>query len=202
MKPKILLVDDEMDVFSRVKEVLGKDIEVDWASDGEDCLQKLRKELPNLVLLDVRWGKEKPAGIGILRDIRESWTPSEVPVVILTGNATIEDMPELGWLNFQGWIPKRELIEGSDPSKTEQHKKMIRQVMNYPGPARQWARAHAAELQKQYADKALLITGDGVQYVWDAYPSPENIAEKLRELSIKEDNYVIEWLHQWDMEIA
>jgi DNA-binding response OmpR family regulator len=54
MMKKILIVDDEEDVRNLYKEVLvkvGYDVKV--AVDGHDCLEKLRKETVDLVLMDM-----------------------------------------------------------------------------------------------------------------------------------------------------
>jgi DNA-binding response OmpR family regulator len=51
---KIMIVDDEPDIVYVVKMMLEKeDYEVIEAYSGEECLEKLRREKPALVLLDV-----------------------------------------------------------------------------------------------------------------------------------------------------
>ena len=50
----ILAVDDEADIREIVKDVLKDEgYKVETAVDGHDCLQKMKKSKPNLVLLDI-----------------------------------------------------------------------------------------------------------------------------------------------------
>ena len=54
MKKKILVVDDEEDIRTTVKLILEKNgYEVFTAVDGNDCLKKISKERPDLMLLDI-----------------------------------------------------------------------------------------------------------------------------------------------------
>jgi CheY-like chemotaxis protein len=51
---KILVVDDEPDVTYLVKEMLGREgFEVEEANSGEEALEKINDEKPDLVLLDI-----------------------------------------------------------------------------------------------------------------------------------------------------
>ena len=51
---KIMIVDDESDIRSTVGMILENEgYEVVEAIDGSDCLRKIRKEMPDLVLLDI-----------------------------------------------------------------------------------------------------------------------------------------------------
>jgi len=53
-KPKILLIDDDIDFVQATNKVLeSKPWEIIVAFNGEDGLQKARKEKPDLVLLDI-----------------------------------------------------------------------------------------------------------------------------------------------------
>lgn len=54
MAKKILVVDDEPDIRSSVKTILEKEgYEVITAINGDDCLKKLEKVKPDLILLDI-----------------------------------------------------------------------------------------------------------------------------------------------------
>ena len=51
---KILVVDDEPDVRETVKIILEqKGYKVSTAADGDECIKKLNKETPDLILLDI-----------------------------------------------------------------------------------------------------------------------------------------------------
>ena len=54
MKKTVMVVDDESDIRSTVKTVLEKNgYEVITAVDGDDCLRKLEKTKPDMILMDI-----------------------------------------------------------------------------------------------------------------------------------------------------
>lgn len=85
---KVMVVDDEEDVREIVSLILEKEgFEVAVASSGEDCLQSLNEENPDLVLLDVMM-----PGIDGWETCSEIKKKSEVPVVMLTVKSADEDV--------------------------------------------------------------------------------------------------------------
>ncbi|MBS3108200.1 response regulator [Candidatus Woesearchaeota archaeon] len=54
MVKTVMVVDDEADIRSSVKTILEKNgIKVILAVNADDCLEKLKKEKPNLILMDI-----------------------------------------------------------------------------------------------------------------------------------------------------
>ncbi len=54
MKIKVMIVDDEPDILDSLKEILEKqDFEVVTASDGMECLEKIKKGFEGIVLMDI-----------------------------------------------------------------------------------------------------------------------------------------------------
>lgn len=89
LREKILVVDDQVRVTRLVREVLGATgYQVIAASNGQDALEMIALEEPDLVLLDILL----PPGIDgyeICRRVREF---SSVPVIMLTAKAQESDM--------------------------------------------------------------------------------------------------------------
>jgi len=82
----ILLVDDERNVHYSFQRALGKAFRIISAYSGEEALEKLAAERPDLVLLDV-----KLPGIGGLETLqRIKAVARELPVVLLTAYGTTE----------------------------------------------------------------------------------------------------------------
>lgn len=57
MKIKVMIVDDQVILSEGIKTVLATDEELDViavASDGVEALEKMEKEVPDVVLLDIR----------------------------------------------------------------------------------------------------------------------------------------------------
>ena len=90
---KILLVDDEPDIRYITKRMLEKaGHQVVEARDGEECLQRLRSERPDLILLDVMMPGLK--GWEVCRKIKADEETSCIPVVMFTVRTSEEDMQE------------------------------------------------------------------------------------------------------------
>jgi CheY-like chemotaxis protein len=85
MKPVLLLAEGDAERCQMSRQFLeGQGYEVITSADGLDCVQKVRKHRPAVVVLDLdlRWG----GGDGVLALLREEGSP--LPPVILTAPAT------------------------------------------------------------------------------------------------------------------
>jgi DNA-binding response OmpR family regulator len=79
---KILLVEDEIEVLDTITEYLEREgYAVTRAVDGDEALQRVENERPDLVLLDV--GLPGLGGLDVLQRLRRDHP--RVPVVMLTG---------------------------------------------------------------------------------------------------------------------
>jgi two-component system, OmpR family, alkaline phosphatase synthesis response regulator PhoP len=88
---KIVAADDEADiriVLQKGLEALGHS--VISAVDGEDALRKIKDEKPDLVILDIRMPKLD--GIQVLQVIKKDPSTRKMPVIMLTGNSSDEDL--------------------------------------------------------------------------------------------------------------
>src|SRR5207247_11044650 len=90
---KLLLIEDD----ARVAQVLADAFEADGHETairytGEDGLAYLTSERPDAVVLDVRLPTMN--GVAVLRRIRS--TDPRLPVIIMTGLATPEEIAEIG----------------------------------------------------------------------------------------------------------
>ncbi len=89
---KILIVDDDLTLREMYEERLKYDgFVVIGASDGEEAVQKIKQEMPDLILLDVMMPKMN--GIDVLRAIRCDDNTKHIPVIILT--ALIQEIDKL-----------------------------------------------------------------------------------------------------------
>jgi DNA-binding response OmpR family regulator len=81
MKPAVLIADSDADLCDVYQKfVSARGYEVETASDGLDCLAKLRQATPAAVVLDLklRWG----GGDGVLAWLREERAASGVAVIL------------------------------------------------------------------------------------------------------------------------
>lgn len=86
-KEKILVVDDQVDMCHTLSDLLeAKGYAVIIAREGKTALEKIEKEKPNLVLLDIRLpGMD---GIQVLKRIRK--INPKLPVIMITGYGSKE----------------------------------------------------------------------------------------------------------------
>ena len=82
-RPKILLVDDDLDFVDATKTVLeSKPYEVIVAYNGDEGLRKAREEKPDLILLDIIMPVED--GFTAAEQLKQDPQLSKIPVIMLT----------------------------------------------------------------------------------------------------------------------
>ena len=100
----ILVVDDEPDIRSLLKEILEDEgYEVEVAADGEAARAARRARRPDLILLDI-WMPDVD-GITLLKE----WTEEEgttTPVIMISGHGTVETAVEATRLGAYDFIEK------------------------------------------------------------------------------------------------
>jgi len=102
---KVLVVDDNPVSRELIREVLeGPHQLILEAEDGEEALEKVFQEEPDVVLLDI----QLPVldGYEVLRRIRGNPRFSRLPVIALTALAMREDCEKAFALGFDGYVTK------------------------------------------------------------------------------------------------
>lgn len=80
---KILLVDDDPDFVEGARMVLEKsDFEVVTASSGKECLERIKMEKPDLIILDIMMPKK--SGFEVCKELKSNIEYNRIPVVMLT----------------------------------------------------------------------------------------------------------------------
>ena len=91
---KILVVDDEQQLALAVKiRLQSVGYEVMTAHDGAEALDLIKREQPDLVILDVLMPNMD--GYSCLREINARFGRSKMPVIILTARDRMKDLFEL-----------------------------------------------------------------------------------------------------------
>ena len=103
-KANILIVEDEQIVAKDIKQNLKKlgYNTVGIAYMGEDAIKKVEKEMPDLVLMDIKL-KGKMTGIEVAKYIRENF---EIPVIYLTAYADEDTLEQAKITEPHGYIIK------------------------------------------------------------------------------------------------
>ena len=88
----ILIVEDDNDMRTYIKEGLARDYQVVEAVDGQDGLEKARALLPDMIISDVMMPKMD--GYQLTREIKNSGELSHIPMILLTAKASDENVVE------------------------------------------------------------------------------------------------------------
>jgi two-component system nitrogen regulation response regulator NtrX len=133
MKPRILVIDDEVAIRDSLKMILEYDgYECLPAQGGEEGLLRVEADAPDLVFLDVKMpGLD---GLDVLRRIRES--DPLLPIVMISGHGTVSTAVEATTLGAFDFLEK--------PLSTERVKVTIRNALDHrrlQDENRTWCRA-------------------------------------------------------------
>ena len=86
MKEKILIVEDNPQNMRLIKMVLrDKGYTLLEATDGEEALDLAKRELPDLIIMDIQL--PKLSGLEVTKKLRETSAFSHVPIIALTAYA-------------------------------------------------------------------------------------------------------------------
>ncbi len=86
MSPKILLIDDDYQVLTVIKEMIIKCIpyvQVELSSSGANGCKKAQTLMPDIIFLDIRLSGED--GLEICRKIRQNKITQHIHIIIMTG---------------------------------------------------------------------------------------------------------------------
>ncbi len=103
-KLKVLAVDDNSISLSVIEQELKDDYEVIPVNSGLRAVQYLRREKPNLILMDIQM--EFVDGIETLKEIREMEGGKDIPVIMLTSMKDKEMVVESAKLGVEGYVIK------------------------------------------------------------------------------------------------
>ena len=103
-KKRILAVDDDIIVLTRITNILRNDYELVTVNSGMRALRYLREEKPDLILLDIRMAQQD--GIETLREIRNMEERKDIPVIMLTGVENKDIVVEIAKLGVCDYLLK------------------------------------------------------------------------------------------------
>ena len=102
MSKRILIIDDEPDIVTFLSAVLEENGYSSMsAQDGVEGLETLRREKPDLVLLDLMMPKK--SGITMFQELRKDPELGQIPVVVVTG------VSEVTGVDFRNFMYKQPL---------------------------------------------------------------------------------------------
>jgi len=102
---KILIIEDEIFLLNLLEKKL-KDLGYDIlkARDGFEGLDKIKKERPNLVLLDLVLPKKN--GLDILREVKKDSNLSNIPIIVISNSGELTEIEKIKKLGAKDWLIK------------------------------------------------------------------------------------------------
>ena len=105
MKKKVLVVDDNANNLMLEKDLLDvAGFDVFEAENAADAIAIARKEIPDIILMDVRLPDMR--GTEAARILRQDKETSDIPIVFVTASVMAEDMEEIRNITNSGFIGK------------------------------------------------------------------------------------------------
>ncbi|PXF56546.1 MAG: response regulator [Deltaproteobacteria bacterium] len=116
MAKKILIVDDEPDIITFISAVLEDNgYSSISANNGIEGLELLRKEKPDLVLLDLMMPKK--SGIAMFQELRSDPDMSNTPVIVQTGVSEVTGVDFRNFMFKQPLQDEKKFVESTGLTK-------------------------------------------------------------------------------------
>jgi len=101
--PRILIVDDEINICHSCTKVLAKlDYEVDYALNGYDALKMMDTEPFDIIITDLKMSSL--GGMEVLRRVKDAYP--DTPVIVMTGYASVSSAVEVMKIGALDYLPK------------------------------------------------------------------------------------------------
>lgn len=102
---KILIVEDESALQNAMQEfLLAEGFAVVVASDGETAVQVAKKEVPDLILLDIVLPKKD--GFEVITELQEDKKTENIPIILLTNLESADDVDRAFSLGINTYLVK------------------------------------------------------------------------------------------------
>lgn len=100
----VMVVDDNEDMRQFMVTILEQDYDVRTAKDGADALQKIRQEIPDLIISDVMM--PNMGGIELTKRLKAQTETNCVPIMLLTAKSAIESRIEAMEMGADDYVTK------------------------------------------------------------------------------------------------
>jgi len=155
LKKKLLIVDDEVDVHYSFSRLLAKEsLTIVTASSGEEGVRVLKKEKPDVVVMDIRMGKE--SGLDTLREMRRI-NPKQI-VLMMTAYGTSQTAIEAMKLGAFDYLLK--------PFDIAQLMELIRRALDASSATSEAATNNAGLIDPDAFRTGIVGTAPAIQQVY------------------------------------
>ncbi|ODT33862.1 response regulator transcription factor [Zeimonas arvi] len=114
MPHRVLIAEDEPNIVESLSFVLAREgFEVEAALDGEAAIDRLRRQLPDLLILDVMLPRLN--GFEVLKRVKADPALRALPVIVLTAKGQVQDRRMAEEIGVDGFMTKpfsnREVVD-------------------------------------------------------------------------------------------
>lgn len=104
---KILLIEDEELILNLLQRKLEKEgYKVTVARDGEEGMEKMRRNLPDIILLDIVM--PKMGGFEVMEEVRKDKNLRSIPIIIISNSGQPVELDRAKRLGARDWLIKTE----------------------------------------------------------------------------------------------
>lgn len=110
--PKIRIIDDDLELAGNIAaELEGRGYTVSTLDEIEGALKSLKKDMPDLLVLDVMFPENLSAGFDLARKIRQDREIRNLPIILLTGVNMDSSVKFSGEDIDDDWMPVQEFVD-------------------------------------------------------------------------------------------
>ena len=120
VKKKVLIIEDDADVSNILTLLVeGLEAQVITAEDGKSGIDATLREKPDLVLVDLLLpGMD---GLEVIRTIRATPGLGSLPIIVITGNSTVEYIRETARLGANDFLVKANVLTGTGLERIQKY---------------------------------------------------------------------------------
>lgn len=108
-RKSVLIVEDNTEIIDYLSQALSSDYRCSKAANGNEALILIESEHPDVVITDLMMPVMD--GLTMIRNLKDNFETSHIPVVALTAKSSMEDQIETLKLGIDAFIPKPFNIE-------------------------------------------------------------------------------------------
>lgn len=91
-KPLLLIVDDNLDILTFLKDICIHEFKVILAADGAEGIKKAQEFIPDLIISDVMMPERD--GIDLCSSLKKQHATSHIPIILLSAKDTVEGITD------------------------------------------------------------------------------------------------------------
>ena len=174
----ILIIDDNKELLWMLKDILSDEYTILTAENGEEGLELLKQETPNLIITDIMMPKID--GITLTKQLKNNKHTAHIPLVILSAKNTTDEKIEGIESGADAYIPK--------PFNTQYLRTIIKQLIKKQEELKQYYNSSASAFDysggqllqnedKEYLQTAIEIINENMD---NAEFGPDELAKAMQ----------------------